>query len=150
LANLLGLVDPITPRPIIKDGQYPHMARRDAEVWERWIDQHGADYLAVAYDVAVGGIAAGSGDLSDPLVKMYQYQTALKIDAFVIGRDFALVAEVRPWATVSALGAALTYAYLLERAGLDTVVLVPAIICAGMQVDVEWACEKFKIQIFKV
>lgn len=126
------------------------MAQRDVEVWERWLDRYAADYTAVSYDVAVGGLAAPdeSGHPND--LRAWQYQTALKIDALILAADRALVAEVRPWATVSALGAALTYAMVLERAGLSDQLLVPTIICQGMQTDVRWACDKLGVVVFEV
>jgi hypothetical protein len=147
---MLGLVKPIVAGPLVKDGRYPHMARRDAIVWERWLDQHGAEYQAVAYDVAVGGLAAPDAGASETDRRAWQYQTALKIDALVIAEDRALVIEVRPWATVSAFGSALAYSLVLDRASIADVVLVPTIVCEGIQVDVRWACEKLGVQIFEV
>jgi hypothetical protein len=147
---VLGLVAPIIPRAIVKDGDYPHMAKRDAAVWERWIEKHGANYRAVAYDVALGGLAAPGAEPDDALDRMWQYQTALKIDAFVLGDGQALVIEVRPWATVSALGAALAYSMVLDRIGVGNVALVPTIVCEGIQVDVRWCCDRLNVQVFEV
>jgi hypothetical protein len=147
---MLGLVAPLFTRPLVKDGRYPHMARRDAPVWERWIDKHGAAYAGVAYDVAVGGLAAPDEAATDNERRGWQYQTALKVDAVVVGEDRLLIVEVRPWATVSAIGSSLTYAMVLDRAGLGSLTLVPTIVCEGIQVDVRWAAEQLGIQVFEV
>jgi hypothetical protein len=145
-----GLVKPITFGPVVIDGNYPHMAKRDAPVWERWVKLHGEHWQGVAYDVAIGGLEA-AGEVPDPAAdRMWQYMTALKIDAMLIREDQALVVEVRPYATVSALGACLSYAMVLERIGAAAVPLVPAIVCEGIQTDVDWCCAQMRIPVFKV
>ena len=45
--------------PAAYRGRYPHMAKRDAAVWEQFIALYGERYEAYAYDVALGGIAGG-------------------------------------------------------------------------------------------
>jgi len=147
---MLGLVDPIFPRPIVNDGYYPHMGRRDAAVWERWIEKHGGAYTGVSYDVAIGGLEAPDPQATPTDRHQWQYQTALKIDALVTGPAGTLVVEVRPWATVSALGAALTYAMVLDRILGAGAILTPAIVCEGIQLDVRWACAKLGIVLFEV
>jgi hypothetical protein len=147
---MLGLVVPIITRAITKDGNYPHMARRDAAVWERWVDKYGSAYTGVCYDVALGGLEAPDPEATPTERRTWQYQTALKIDALVIAPDRALVIEVRPWATVSAIGAAFTYTLVLDRILGGATVLTPAIVCEGIQIDVRWACAELKIQVFEV
>lgn len=147
---MLGLVQPIAFGPLIADGRYPHMAKRDAAVWERWLRIHAAHWQGVAYDVALGGLAPETTDADPSFLSMWQYQTALKIDAFVIREDQALVIEVRPYATVSAIGAALCYAMVLERIGASTLPLVPAIVCEGIQTDVKWCADQMRIPVFEV
>jgi len=146
----LGLVAPIVLRSLVADHNYKHFARRDAPVWERWIALHAQEYLGVCYDVAVGGLPAPDDEATENERRAWQYQTALKVDAFVIGADRALVIEVRPWATVSALGSALTYAMILDRAQVSPLPLTPAVVCEGMQVDVRWACDKLGVEVFEV
>ncbi len=148
--TLLGLVSPIVVRPLIKDGAYKHMARRDAAVWERWLDRYAPTYGGVSYDVAVGGLPTPDPDATPTDRHQWQYETALKIDALVVSDTATLVIEVRPWATVSALGAALTYTMILDRILGPAVLLTPAIICEGIQTDVRWACTKLGILLWEV
>lgn len=146
----LGLVYPIVPYPLRREHTYKHMAKRDHVVWERWLDKYAADYLSVSYDVAVGGVVHGDFDPENKFQRAFQYETALKIDALVVGEDRVLVVEVRPWATVSALGAAVTYTMMLDAAGIISAPLVPAIVCEGIQTDVRWACDQMRVQVFEV
>lgn len=149
MANL-GLVDAIVFGPVVADGAYKHMGKRDAAVWHRWLAIHAAHWQGVAYDVAVGGHLPSEEPAEGEFVKMWQYQTALKIDALIVREDRVMVVEVRPWATVSALGACLCYTIVLERAGLTKTPLYPAIVCEGIQTDVKWCADQLHVQVFEV
>jgi len=126
------------------------MAKRDAEVWRLFIDRHGKDYLAFSYDVALGGSKLViPGETAEALLG-WQYQTAIKIDAVGWQGNQAWIIEVRPDATVSALGAALAYTLVAQRDDLTTLPLVPAIVCRAIQPDVEWCCAQLGIVVFKL
>lgn len=131
-------------------GSFPHMARRDDVVWRRFLDAMPAPFLGFAYDVAVGGYRLEGLELAEPELLGWQYNTALKVDAVGLTADEAWVIEVRPDATVSALGAALTYALVLDREQVFELPLRPVICCENIQPDVAWACSKLGISVVKV
>lgn len=131
-------------------GHYPHMARRDAAIWAKFLDAPPLPFLSFAYDVALGGSRIDGLDLSEAEVLGWQYNTALKIDAVGLTDTETWVIEVRPEATVSALGAALTYAMVCDRDDVFTLPLRPAICCEQIQPDVDWACRKLGLTIFRV
>lgn len=131
-------------------GSYPHMARRDGEIWVRFLANPPADFLGYAYDVAVGGWRLEGLDLDDATKLGWQYNTALKVDAVGLTATEAWVIEVRPEATVSALGAALCYAMVLDREQVFELPLRPVVCCEQMQPDVEWACGQLGIRVVKV
>jgi hypothetical protein len=136
--------------PVDFVGDFPHMARRDAVVWRRWLLTPPAPFLGYAYDVAVGGYRIQGLDLAEPELLGWQYNTALKIDVVGLVAGEAWVIEVRPDATVSALGAALTYAMVLDREQVFDLPLRPVIACENCQPDVEWAAGKLGIRVVKV
>jgi hypothetical protein len=131
-------------------GHYRHMAKRDGEVWERFLAIHAARFDAFAYDVALGGVIFGGMPMEDHEQKGWQYSTALKIDAIGREGDRYWIIEVRPEATVSALGAALTYAMVCQRDAVVPGELLPTVVCQYMQPDVQWACDTLGIQVFTV
>ena len=131
-------------------GNFPHMARRDDVVWRRFLDAPPAAFLGFAYDVAVGGYRLDGLQLAEPELLGWQYNTALKVDAVGLTADEAWVIEVRPEATVSALGAALTYSMVLDREQVFELPLRPVVCCETMQPDVEWACNKLGVLVVKV
>jgi len=143
-------VYPLTLVPPTRTGSYPHMAKNDRVVWERWLEQFGAGFEAVAYDVALGGSTPPADGIPEAERAGWQYSTALKIDALLFSTEGVVIVEVRPWATVSALGAALTYALVAEREQLTPLPLSAAIVCEGIQPDVLWCAEKLKIQVWRV
>lgn len=131
-------------------GHYPHMARRDTEVWVRFLAAPPETFLGYAYDVAVGGWKLEGLDLNEADALGWQYNTALKVDVVGLTAAEAWVIEVRPEATVSALGAALTYAMVLDREGVFSLPLRPVVCCQQMQPDVEWACGKLGVRVVRV
>jgi hypothetical protein len=131
-------------------GHFPHMARRDTEVWVRFLAAPPAEFLGYAYDVAVGGWKLEGLELTEPDLLGWQYNTALKVDVVGLTATEAWVIEVRPEATVSALGAALTYAMVLDRETVFDLPLRPVVCCQQMQPDVEWACGKLGVRVVKV
>ena len=136
--------------PVSFRGAYPHMAKLDAAVWTRFLDARSADFLAFAYDVALGGSVLEGLSLGEPELLGWQYNTALKIDAVGLTASQAWIIEVRPRATVSALGSALTYALVAERDAVFELELVPVIVCESIQPDVQWACERLRVQVIRV
>lgn len=140
----------LTLEPVSRTGRYTHMAKRDAPVWERFLDQYGGRYETVAYDVALGGVHMPAEDDTRAVAEGFQYSTALKIDALLFAADHALAIEVRPWATVSALGSAIAYTLVAQRDQLTELPIQPAIVCEGMQPDVRWCCERVGVVVFTV
>lgn len=131
-------------------GHYRHMAKRDGEVWERFLALYADRFDAFAYDVALGGVILEGLPMEEHERQGWQYSTALKIDAIGRAGDDFWIIEVRPEAHVSALGAALTYSLIAER---DTVLpgtLLPTVVCQAIQPDVKWACDNLGIQVFIV
>jgi len=131
-------------------GQYPHMSKRDGQVWEAFLRIHADRFDAFAYDVALGGIVHDLPGFTDADRLGYQYNTALKIDAVGQTPEEFWIIEVRPEATVSAIGSALVYAMIAERDEVFDGPLVPTVLCNSMQVDCQWAAQQLGIQVIQV
>ena len=136
--------------PLVVRGHYPHMAKNDVVVWERWLDRHAGEFLAVAYDVAIGGVSIEVDDEQLDVALGFRYSSALRVDALVVNATQAYVCEVRPHATISAFGAALGYTLVARRDGVTEDELQPAIICEAIQTDVRWLCQQLGITVWEV
>lgn len=131
-------------------GRYRHLMRRDLAVWERWLQLHGDEYDAVAYDVAIGGTTPQLEGLSDTDLKGWQYTTALKIDALARNADGVWILEVKPSASVSAIGAAVGYPLVLAREEPDLVIAGAGIVCENLTPDIEWIAQQLNIRTWAV
>lgn len=142
-------VFPITRVPATHRGHYPHMSKRDVEVWARFLERRAQDFAAFAYDVAIGGIT-----LDTPLIDQagrdgWRYNTALKIDACGFQPGRVWIIEVKPEATVSALGAAIAYTLVAKRDRVFDDPLQPTIVCAYCQVDVRWCAAQLGVSVLE-
>lgn len=145
-----GSVYPITIFPPSERTSYPHMAKRDTQVWDRFLRAHGAAFYGFAYDVAFGGIDLPGAE-SDPQGALaWRYSTALKVDAIGFQEKAALLIEVRPDAHVSAFGAVMCYTLVAQRDKFTELPIFPAIVCESIQVDVEWLCKETGVTVYRV
>lgn len=141
----MARVQRLRPQPLDVAGPFLHMAPRDAQLWTRFLDRHAAEFLAVAYDVALGG--ERPADVAPELAEGWQYSTALKVDAVLWEERGVWIVEVRPWATVSAIGATLCYTLVAQREQLTPLPLRPMIVCEGIQTDVRWVAGELGITV---
>jgi hypothetical protein len=138
-------VYPIVWVPPAVTGYYRNLQRRDLAVWERFLLKHGTEYEAVAYDVAVGGVEPIGEELTEQEIRGWRYTTALKIDALLRSGGVVTAVEVKPAASVSALGAALTYELALARDEPGLAIGRPGIVCEHLPPDIAWAAEKLGV-----
>jgi hypothetical protein len=143
-------VYPLIFAPIVKTGRYPHMARRDFVVWERWIDAHGSEYARVAYDVALGGVVSALATANPTQQRGFQYNTALKIDALLDRGDGLTIVEVRPEASVSAIGATLCYEIMLLRELPAARIEAKVIVCEFASADLVLCATDLGVGLVKV
>lgn len=146
----MGTVYPITfyaPEP---QRDYPHMAKRDVALWERFLAQHADKFVSISYDVAMGGSSPADPDADPDTLLGWTYSTALKVDAIGWLSNQAWIIEVRPDATVSAYGSAVVYTLVARREAITTLPLIPTLVCEAIQPDVAWACAMTGIQVFLV
>ena len=143
-------VYPIQWQPPVITGVYRNLQRRDIETWEKWLAAHAAEWEAVAYDVAVGGIAPA--DPASPPAQLlgWKYTTALKIDVLLMLDGRVTVVEVKPAATVSAIGAAVAYPLVLAREEPALDIAGGGIICQHLPPDIRWVAEALEIRTWEV
>lgn len=94
---------------------YDHMASGDVPLWERFMQQFPGVYSGVAYDVPVGGVPAHA---EEPVVAGGANMAALyrrRIDAVGFKENQTDIIEVKPRASMSAIGQVLGYAHLYAQ-----------------------------------
>jgi hypothetical protein len=133
------------PQRISAAGPFTHMAKRDAAVWVRFLERHAAEFLAVTYDVALGGVEPAG--VEPALATGWQYSTALKIDAVLWAPNAAWLCEVRPWVQAGALGQVLCYVLVAQREGFTPLPVRPMLVCEGIQPDVRWVAGELGVRV---
>ncbi len=136
--------------PPVVTGRYRHMQRRDVAVWERFLARLGDQFAAVAYDVAIGGTLPVGDDISEAEKQGWRYTTALKIDVLLRESDGVWAVEVKPNATVSAIGAAVVYPWLLAREEPELPVLGGGIVCEHLPPDIAGYAAEVGIRVWVV
>jgi len=128
-------------------GHYPHLARRDAPLWERYLLTWAHQWQGFAYDVAVGGLDIDDDDSSEAQKLGWKYSTAEKIDVVANRGDEHWLIEVKPNARNDALGQVLGYLLLAQREPWTTVPLVPCVLTDNMSPDVRWVASQLGVEV---
>lgn len=143
-------VYPVDVMPPTFRGHYPNMAKRDAEVWNRFLDKYAEKFSGFAYNVALGGLRPTLPDFSPADADAWQYHTALKIDACGYTDDAVWIIEVKPEAQVGALGGTLCYTLVADREQIFDRPLRSVIVCEYIQADVDWCAAQLGIDVYRV
>lgn len=131
-------------------GHYPHMARRDAVIWERYLKLEASSWLGFAYDVALGGVVVDDPLGSEAEKLGYQFSTAQRVDVVGDRGTEHWIIEVRSQARVGAIGAVMGYTLLAQREPWTHLPLIPVVITDNMSPDVRWVAEQFSVQVIVV
>jgi hypothetical protein len=97
-------------------GYFPHMLPGDVELWNRFLDEHGHEYVGFRYDVHVGGAIERESKWTDKVHQMASWLVSKRIDAVGYRPGVTVIFEVKPEAGVTAVGQLVTYRMLfLEK-----------------------------------
>ena len=94
-------------------GEYPHLSPEDVGVWRQFLPRCGLAFTSLLYDVRVGR-GSHRGDPRDPEPDpAFSELLRKRIDVVAHYGDHVVVIEVKPEASMLALGQVLTYRQLL-------------------------------------
>ena len=129
---------------------YPHMSRQDSAVWRAFLAANPVPYDSIDYDVAVGGKAAGRVPDDAELLPMWQTLLKKRIDAVVHRPGSVWTVEVKPIANMSALGQALSYAFLYKAEGRTQLRVRPVVVADRVDADVAPIYQFYGVLLFSV
>lgn len=130
--------------------KYPHMAFADIPVWERYLEQKHFAYTSIAYDVRVGEGRPIPPDTSPELAIDWQALTMKRIDAVAFLPKEIHIIEVKPRASLSAIGQVLGYCALYEKTFSPTIPTKCIIITDEAQPDLFSVTSTHKIKVIEV
>lgn len=143
-------VRPIVWQKFDHGASYPHMAKHDARIWERFIDRYFGHFDQVAYDIALGGSEPTDPDATEAQRLMWRFNTAKRIDAVVGNRDELWLCEVRRGSGLAAVGAVVGYTILSELDKWADRPLVMTLVADRIDADTRTVCEYLGVQAIEL
>ena len=116
--------------------KYPHMAPQDVPIWTRFLASYGPRFTGIDYDVRVGKGITPPADLPEPYASDAILLTQKRIDAVGYTPTAIWVIEVKPEASISALGQILTYTDLFRASRKPDHPVLSVIVCETIDADI--------------
>lgn len=143
-------VKPVEWVPFRHLGRYPHMARHDVRIWERFISRYDGYFDEAAYDLAFGGTEPTDPTATEKERLMWRFNTAKRVDAVVRNADELWLCEVRPGSGLSAIGAVLGYTILAELEHWGDRPIIMTIVTDHTDNDTKIVCQHLEIQLLEL
>lgn len=143
-------VKPIVWEPFRLLSRYPHMAKHDARIWERFQARYAGYFQQAAYDIALGGSILLDPHATDAERLMWRFNTAKRIDAAVRNDEEIWLCEVRRGSVTDAIGAVIVYGELSDLDKWADLPLVLTIVTDRTDNDARTVCERLEIQLIEL
>lgn len=114
---------------------FPHLGPDDRRIWLRWLEKHPQDYEGVWYDIRVGVGRQGVIKEGEDRDEMDNVLLRKRIDVVLERRGHGWVVEVKPVASMSALGQVLVYSYWLPRTWPRELTWHRLVVCEELDYD---------------
>lgn len=128
---------------------YPHMMSEDRVVWTKFLASEFVKIREVWYDVRVGQSVLVEGVHDHRIELIARGLTRKRIDVVASVGGGVWVVEVKPRATMYAVGQVLTYVRLFEREYFSPGKVVPVIICDSHDEDLLSEFDEFGILVIE-
>ncbi len=126
---------------------YPHMLAEDNAVWTKFLKTDAERIDELWYDIRVGEPVKLAPDATDMERKISLGLTRKRIDVICfVGGDYWVV-EIKPYASMLAIGQALTYARLFALEYAIDGRIVPVIVCDAVDVDLVEQFDEFGVMV---
>jgi hypothetical protein len=130
--------------------KYPHMAPLDVPVWEKFLIQHGPEFTGFDYDVRVGKGITPAADLPEPYRSDAIMLSQKRIDVVGYRPSGIWIIEVKPQASIAALGQVLTYTELFIATRRHDLPVTPIVVCESIDTDMAEIFKSKAIQLVLV
>jgi len=135
--------------PVQQGVHFPHMAKHDAVIWERFLTRFTGYFDRVAYDIALGGAEPTDPAATAAERRMWRFNTAKRIDAAIRNAEEIWLCEVRKGAGLAAVGAVLGYLILSELDKWADAPLIPTLVTDATDEDIKLVCRELDIQVIE-
>ena len=137
----------LKPRPLVKLRKYPHMEPLDTAIWNAYLDLEPWPNALVEYDVHVGTTATVPLEAPESYRRMVEHLSSLRIDVAVFLPHQTLIIEIKPSASLSAIGQALGYTHLFHAKYPHCLKPTPCILTDVPKPDTLWLCNLLNVKL---
>ncbi len=141
----MGILGP--GRPAVVSPAYPHMLGEDTVVWTRFLESGDFDIKEVWYDVHVGAEVKGDWPGDSVNARIARGVTRKRIDVVALVDGVLWVIEIKPLATMFAIGQVIVYEGLFVREYETELETWPVIVCDTVDEDVIPECERLGVVV---
>lgn len=117
--------------------EFPHLLPDDIKVWKRFLLNFGDNYTHFDYDVRVGYGRDPGSDFDIKIRSMAIDLSQRRIDAVGHTVNHLDIIEITHSAGLTAIGQLLSYPILYGHMFNPSIPLVPVLVCAEIQTDIE-------------
>ena len=128
--------------PYKKMLKYPHLAPQDKIIWERFIDDNPDYFTSVDYDVKVGEGQTIKAKPHAMTAEEWRKHTQKRIDVVGYKDNTIYIIELKPSASFSAIGQAVSYALLYRQEFKPSGEILPTIITDREVLDIRNLCNQ--------
>ena len=131
-------------------GKPPQMLETDHPVWYRFLDRYGQYFKALYYNCLLGGPFLTKEQATDPIQRMWRFNTSKRADAIAETATEVWIIEVANYPGLRAAGQLLVYQTLWLE---DPKIIKPErllLVCERIDNDLGAACTRRGIQIYVV
>lgn len=143
-------VYPVRWDPVVASGRYPHMAKHDQRIWERFLARYAGYFQAAAYDIALGGSDTTDPDATQAERLGWKFNTAKRIDAAVRNDNEIWLCEVRRGSGTDAIGCLIVYGELSEIDKWADRPLVLTLVTDRIDPDLRTIAERLELQVIEL
>lgn len=126
---------------------YPHMLAEDNAVWSKFLEQNFELLTEVWYDVRVGKPVEVADGATDMEKRIALGLTRKRIDVVAISGGNFWVIEVKPYASMLALGQVISYARMFALQFEIKQRVIPVIVCDSLDQDLADEFEEMGILV---
>lgn len=129
-------------------GSPPHMLSQDIPVWYRYLEKYSDLFLALYYDVFLGGPVLTPTQQRDPLWRMWRANNAKRADAVAELEDEVWIIEVATRPGLRAIGQLMTYLALWQEDPPIPKIEIPVLVCEEVDTDLIASAAKYGIKTY--
>lgn len=130
--------------------KYPHMSPQDIPVWQRFLALHSHRFYGFQYDLCLGNGRPVPAHYDAAMTRCAKFLSQKRVDAIALSYSETWVIEVKPIATLSAVGQAAGYAALYRSEYPHKPKISPILVYSTSQPDLQVPAESLSVTLLPV